>query len=300
MPPVVDCHTHVFPPEVKRRRDIYCMMDAYFADLYEDPRSRIATVEDLLTEMDNSGVEISVLCGFGWSTSDLCAMHNDYMLDCISRYPDRLAALAAIQPRDGSRALSEVERCLEGGMKGVGELMPDGQGYSLDHLDTIGPLLEMAARHDFPIMTHTSEPVGHDYPGKQAVTPGILWTVVQAHPETKLIFSHWGGGYPFYELMSEVRLASRNVYYDSAASTYLYSQQVFMQVAQMAGYQKVLWGSDYPVLTQKRFLSKVRGLPLEREHREAILGGNTIRLLGLDDRAKPEGSDPDDLRSWAF
>jgi len=297
---IVDSHTHVFPPEVKHRREIYCMMDGYFADLYEDPRSKIATVEDLLVEMDDAGVDVSVLCGFGWSNTELCAMHNDYLMDCIRRYPDRLAALAAIQPRGGDRALAEIERCLAGGMKGAGELMPDGQGYRLDHLATTGPLFEMAANRGFPIMTHSSEPVGHDYPGKQAVTPGVLWNAVQAYSETKLILAHWGGGYPFYELMPEVRAASQNVYYDSAASTYLYSPQVFMQVTQIVGHRKVLWGSDYPVLRQKRFLQRVRELPLEEAERTAILGENAVRVLGLGPRRKSTDAESEQFRSWAF
>ena len=297
---IVDCHTHVFPPEVKRRREIYCMMDGYFADLYEDPRTKIATVEDLISEMDDAGVDVSVICGFGWSTPELCTMHNDYFLDCITHYPDRLAALAAIQPASGIRALEEVERCLAGGMKGVGELMPDGQGYRLDHLHTTGPLFEMAADRGFPIMTHSSEPVGHDYPGKQAVTPEILWNVVQAYPETRLILAHWGGGYPFYELMPEVKAASQNVYYDSAASTYLYSPQIFNNVIQMAGHMKVMWGSDYPVLRQKRFLQRVRELPLEEDERIAILGGNALRVLGLGPRKKSADAESEQFRSWAF
>ncbi len=297
---IVDCHTHVFPPEVKRRREIYCMMDGYFADLYEDPRSKIASVEDLISEMDDAGVDVSVLCGFGWSTSELCAVHNDYMLDCIRRYPDRLAALAAIQPRDGDRALQELERCLASGMKGVGELMPDGQGYQLDHFDTTGPLFEMAANRGFPIMTHSSEPVGHDYPGKQTVTPEVLWNVAQAHPDAKLVLAHWGGGYPFYELMPEVKAMSQNVYYDSAASTYLYSPQIFLHVLQIVGSGKVMWGSDYPVLRQKRFLQRVRELPVDEPERDAILGTNAVRVFGLGPRKKSADAEGDQFRSWAF
>lgn len=297
---VVDSHTHVFPPEVKRRRETFCQLDGYFSDLYEDPRSKIATVEDLLAEMDDAGVDVSVLCGFGWSSPELCAMHNDYMLDCIRRYPNRLTAMAAIQPTMAEWALTELGRCLSGGMKGVGELMPDGQGYRLDHFETTGFLFDAAAAAGFPVMTHSSEPVGHDYPGKQAVTPDILWNVIQAHPETTFILAHWGGGYPFYELMPEVRNASQNVYYDSAASTYLYSPDVFLQATQVAGSGKVLWGSDFPVLRQKRFVQRVRELPLETDARAQILGLNAVRVFGLGPRRRGDAADANSFRSWAF
>jgi uncharacterized protein len=278
---VVDCHTHIFPPEVQHRRETFSMMDEYFSDLYSNPAVKIATVDDLLTEMDESGVEVSVMCGFGWSSHDLCVMQNDYVLDCARRYPDRLVALAVIQPLEGERALQEVERCIALGARGIGELMPDGQGYGLNELPRIGQLFEYAADRSIPIMTHASEPVGHEYLGKQAVTPGTIWPLVQAYPDTKLILSHWGGGYPFYELMPDVKAASVNVYYDSAASTYLYRHEIFMHVAQIVGHEKLLWGSDYPVLRQSRFLRRVRELPMEEEVRAAVLGGNSVRLLAI-------------------
>lgn len=282
--PVIDFHTHVFPPEVQRRRETFCMLDDYFGQLHANPGIKIATVEDLLAEMDESGVDFSLLCGFGWASHELCRMQNDYLLDCIRKHPDRLGALGSIQPLEGERALAEVERCLVGGMKGVGELMPDGQGYRLNELRRLDHLFRFAAERGFLVMTHASEPVGHDYPGKETVTPDTIWDVVQAYPEMKLVLAHWGGGYPFYELMPEVREASRNVYYDSAASTYLYSPEVFLHTARMVGYHKVLWGTDYPILRQGRFLRRIQQLPLAEKWRTAILGGNAARLLELPGR----------------
>ena len=279
--PVVDSHTHVFPPEVKQRRETFCMLDDYFGDLYADPAAKIVTVEDLLAEMDGSGVDLSVMCGFGWTSPELCTMQNDYLLDCLRRYPPRLAALASLQPLAGERALAEVERCLKAGMKGVGELMPDGQGYRLNELHRIGYLFEHAAQQGFPVMTHTSEPVGHHYPGKGTATPDTVWPLVQAFPEAKLILGHWGGGYPFYELMPEVRRGSANVYYDSAASTYIYSPEVFLNVGRIVGFEKLLWASDYPVLRQGRFLQRMGELELAEADRDALLGGNAVRLFGL-------------------
>ena len=278
---IVDTHTHLFPPEVKQRRETFCMMDDYFADLYGDEQARIATVEDLITEMDLSGVDVSVVCGFGWTGPELCTMHNDYLLDCLRRYPTRLVAMACVQPLSGQRAQAEMERCLAGGMKGAGELMPDGQGYRLNELHRITTFFEHATSSGFPVLTHTSEPAGHHYPGKGTVTPDTIWPLVQAFPDLKLILAHWGGGYPFYELMPEVHRASVNVYYDSAASTYLYSPEVFVEVGRIAGFDRILWASDYPVLRQGRFLQRVRDLPLSQAERDAVLGGNAARLFGL-------------------
>ncbi|MGI5835942.1 MAG: amidohydrolase family protein [Chloroflexota bacterium] len=278
---IVDAHTHIFPPEVARHRESYCQTDRFFGELYANPSAKIATAEDLIEEMDAAGVDISVICGFGWADHDLCVTHNDYLLDSIARYPDRLVALVATQPLAGDRALGEIERCLAKGAKGVGELMPDGQGYQLSDIQRIEVLFQFASEHRFPIMTHASEPVGHSYPGKESVTPGAIWPLVQAFPDVKLILAHWGGGYPFYELMPEVRRLSRNVYYDSAASSYLYAHQIFRHVGDIVGFEKVLWATDFPVLRQTRFLQRMEQLSLPRDQHAAVIGGNATRLFGL-------------------
>lgn len=278
---VVDAHVHVFPPEVVRRRDLFCEMDSYFGVLYGNPAARLATVEELIEEMDRSDVSVGVMCGFGWSSIELCSMQNDYMLDCLQRYPHRLVALAALQPTAGEAAMVELERCLSAGMKGVGELMPDGQGFKLSETSRLAPVFQTAAERGFPVMTHCSEPLGHSYPGKGTVTPGEIWKLVEAFPAAKLILAHWGGGYPFYELMKEVRAASGNVYYDSAASSYLYDARVFTLTQQIVGPERLLWGSDYPVLSQHRFLGRIADLQMGDAERTALLGGNAERLLGL-------------------
>ena len=57
-------------------------------------------------------------------------------------------------------------RCAEAGLRGIGELHPDMQGYDLGDLDTMAPLMETVREHGLIVTTHSSEPVGHAYPGK--------------------------------------------------------------------------------------------------------------------------------------
>ncbi len=176
--------------------------------------------------------------------------------------------------------------------------MPDGQGFRLDDVHRLDPFFSEAERLRLVVMTHATEPVGRDYPGKESVTPDVVWNLVQAYPRLRLVLAHWGGGYPFYELMPEVRGASQDVYYDSAASTYLYSPQVFLHIGQIVGFHRILWATDYPILTQRRFIQRVRQLPLDEGDLEAVLGGNAVKLFGLNVR-KPEAHE-EVFRSWAF
>ena len=72
-----------------------------------------------------------------------------------------------------------------------------------------------------------------------------------------------------------------NVYFDSAASPFLYRPGVYPMAAQLVGAERILFGSDYPLLRHSRALGELDGQPLSSEQRRQIVGGNVVRLLGL-------------------
>jgi uncharacterized protein len=296
---LIDVHTHIFPPEVIANREDYLRRDDLFGALYTNPRARLATAEDLIAAMDRQGITAAVACGFGWSDHGLCVAHNDYLIDAVGRYPDRIIGFAAIQPRAARQAVAEVERVVAAGLGGVGELMPHGQGFSLDDEPLLAPLAAAATALGVPILTHTSEPVGHIYPGKGTVTVQTVYHLAVAFPDLRIICGHWGGGLPFYELMPEVAVALRNVYYDSAASPYLYHPRIYTLALELCGVDRILFGSDYPLLRYRRCLDEIRTLGLSPDVEAAVLGGNAARLLGLEigDRVQTRsggGGTPDD------
>lgn len=127
-------------------------------------------------------------------------------------------------------------------------------------------------------MLHTTEPVGHVYPGKGTATPDRLVTFLEAFPELRVVAAHWGGGLPFYELMPEVARVASRVVYDSAASTYLYRFEVFRTVLDLIGPDRVMFASDYPVLRQDRFLRRVEQTPWRDQDERYRVLGETARL----------------------
>jgi uncharacterized protein len=278
---VIDFHTHVFPPEVIARRAHYAARDAWFAELYGNPKAKMATVDDLLASMDADGVDVSVACAFGWRDQGLIEECDSYLLEALKAQGGRVIGLAGAQPLAGARAVTEIERCARGGMRGVGELMPHGQGYHLSDITLLAPLMEAAQALDMFVLTHCSEPVGHLYKGKGDVTPADLAVFASAFAEARIVASHWGGGFPFYELMPEVRAAAANVWYDSAASLFLYAPAVFDVAARAAGARKILWASDYPLVPQRRMLEYARASGLDEANLALALDGNAAALLGI-------------------
>jgi predicted TIM-barrel fold metal-dependent hydrolase len=276
---IIDFHTHIFPPWLRDRRDEYAKSDLCFSMLYSQPKARMATAEELVAAMDETGVDKSVVLNIGWVSHELCVKTNDYILESVSRYPERLTGFCAIQPGAGEAAIAEIDRCAEAGARGIGELRSDVQGFDMTDGETMSLVAEAALKHDLILLTHSSEPVGHQYSGKGSITPDILYSFIAAFPNLRIVCAHWGGGLPFYALMPEVARALDNVFFDSAATVFLYRPDIFERASAIVGSNKVLFGTDYPLMDQGRVIEQVHQSRLPEEDKARILGTNAQGLL---------------------
>jgi predicted TIM-barrel fold metal-dependent hydrolase len=278
---IVDFHTHIFPPAIAADRARYLSADRTFAAMYADPKATLVSAEDLLASMDEAGVDVSVAVGFAWHDLDACRQHNDYLLEAAAKSGGRILALCTLPlAADNDAVEAEARRCMTAGARGFGELRPDDLGFDLT--GTPGDALAaLAAELDALLLFHVSEPVGHAYPGKQGLSLSAFYAFFCAHPGVGAIGAHWGGGLPFYDAMPEVQEAMGRVHVDTAASSLLYGDGVYKRVVDRTGASTILFGSDYPLLSQTRSLGRIKEAGLADADRDAILGGNAARLLGL-------------------
>lgn len=278
---LIDFHTHIFPPDIQHHREHYCARDPWFNELYANPRARMASAEELIAEMDASGVDAAVSFSFGWTDPGLIEETNSYVIDAMHRYPTRIYGMAVLQPTAGKRAIHELERCVQSGMIGLGELMPHGQGYKLSDIDLLSPIMEVVRHHHLLVLSHCSEPVGHLYPGKGDVSLTDIVTFLTAFPDVRFVAAHWGGGLPFYNLMPEIQRITANVWYDTAATIYLYQPDIFPVVARLVGVDRILFASDYGLLRQQRVIEHIKHSGLSTDAVAMVVGGNAQKLLGL-------------------
>jgi uncharacterized protein len=278
---VLDIHTHIFPPAIVQDRERFFSKEPAFELLYRDQKkSPLSTAEGLIAAMDRDGVQASVTFGFPWKTPDLIRRSNDYVLESMQRYPDRLRGLACVNPEHPG-AVAEAERCLKAGLKGLGELALYTASDGVSFEDRMAPLAALAGAHQVPLLLHTNEPVGHFYPGKAKLPFWDLYDLIKDFPGTTFILAHWGGGLWWYQMMKkEVAEVLRNTYYDTAASPFLYRPEIYRQAIQMIGVEKILYGSDYPLLGLKRYEKELEQAGVNQEEQAAVLGGNARRLLG--------------------
>ena len=271
---------------MKEKRDEYVKSDPCFAVLYSQPKAKIATAEELIASMDEAGIDVSVVLNAGWASHELCVETNDYILESVSRYPKRLVGFCAIQPGTGDAAIAEVERCAGAGARGIGELRSDVQGFDLTDKRTMGPIVDAVLRHHLIFLTHSSEPVGHEYSGKGRITPDILYSFITAFPNLRTVCAHWGGGLLFYALMPEVAGALTNVFFDTAATVFLYKPEVFEHASRIIGSDRILFGTDYPLMPQNRVIAQVQSARLSASDKANILGDNAQKLLYCAKKAK--------------
>lgn len=278
---IIDIHTHIFPPEVINRREDFFAEEPAFKLLYESPKAKLVGPEELVAAMAEEGVDRAAIFGFPWRSRRLCQRQNEVVLEAQARYPRHLIAFACVNALE-SWAAAEVERALAAGARGVGELAFYQEGLGREIIAALQPLADLCQGYGVPLLLHTNEPVGHIYPGKSPMQPGDIYALVRAFPDLTLILAHWGGGLFFYHLLKkEVAPALARVYFDTAASPYLYRPLIYKVAVQILGPEKVLFGSDYPLLPPSRYRKELEEAGVSAADRELILGGNAARLLGL-------------------
>lgn len=272
-----DAHTHLFAPGQILGRESIAQGDRTFREMYADPKARMATARELMAALDEGGIERAIAAGFAFSHEPDLIEQNEYLCEVARVSGRRVKAVATVNP-----ALPEWERvarhAVSLGARGFGELRPHNQGW-----DPLGPagdaLCALAREANLILLWHVSEPVGHAYPGKAGgITPAELCVLAQRYPEVTMIAAHLGAGLSFYLQMPELKRSIGNVYFDTAAVSLLYDEHSVARLVDLAGPERVLFGSDYPLLSPRRQLERLLG-ELPGDVAEAVCGGNADKLF---------------------
>ncbi len=280
---IIDCHTHIFPKEIRLQRQHFFSGESGFELLYQDiERSKMVGAQELVSVMDEQGVDTSVVFGFPWQRSETTHLNNSYIMEAVKRFPGRLLGLCCLDPfmKD---PVSEIERCLAGGLTGVGELAFYDRGLDDEVLKALAPVMSFCLEKNLPVMIHTNEPVGHEYPGKAPMTLRQIAGLIKRFPENKIILAHWGGGLFFYSLMKkEMQGLLKNVYFDTAASPFLYEIRIYKYAIEMVGLDHILFGSDFPLLKPERYFKELEVAGLTTAQITAICGLNAARIMNIE------------------
>ena len=278
---IIDSHTHIFPKKIKQDRSKFFDNEPEFKLLYNSPKAKICTIEQLMESMDRYGIDVSIVCGFPWRNYKLTKQNNDIVIDAVKKYPDKIKGLVCFDAFWNSAAY-ETQRCIDEGLCGAGELAFYLSEINNEALKYLEPIMQVLQEKNMPCMIHTNEPIGYNYLGKAPISLKQIYTLVQKFADNKIILAHWGGGIFFYNIMkkkNETKL--KNVWYDTAASPYLYDFRIYDIAINTRIIPKLLFGTDFPLLTPDRYFKDMDNSNLNCLQKEQILSKNAKLLFNI-------------------
>ncbi len=299
---IIDAHCHIWEEKLMSA-DLNRIVESVSTrfPLQYPEQIRNGTIERLLTEMDEAGIDKTILLaldlGLAFQSHLLPRDYNDYVAEIVRRHPDRIIGFAGIDPRRRKEALVELERCADIGLKGLKlwtltGFYPDDEAYY--------PLYERVAELGLPVLVHT----GTGPPGTYMKfnRPVYVDKVAVDFPEMPIIMAHVG--MPWIEEALAVVIKNANVFVDISGwqmvtrqTTFLLCQTLTQLKMGCRGLNKVLFGSDWPLFTplfsQKEWVSLIQELemppPLQMmglkdftgEDKAKLLGGNAASILKI-------------------
>jgi len=275
---IIDTHVHVYPPDVIENWQKIAEKEEHFRILVTNNVHKWGTAEDVIKQMETDHIDQSWIFGFAFDDMGLCRECNDYVMEALKRYPGKLKGLGTVNPVAHGLE-EEVTRCKEAGFIGLGEFFPEGQGFDMTDARQTWKIAGLADELDLYLLFHSAEPVGHQYGGKGNVGPKEAAAFSCNHPEVKVVYAHWGGGLWLYELMPEMKRYLQNTYYDTAATPWLYTSGMFDAVFSSGIGSKILYGSDFPILTRNRYVKILERSGLTELQKEMIFSGNALDFL---------------------
>jgi len=277
---IIDFHTHIFSSDIIEKRENY-IDDKIFGSLYTNDKAVIIDHTTLLEKMDESKIDYVIAMGFPWDKTEYIEKQNKYYGKVAEVTNGRIIPFGSVPLHNNENIEKRIRSIKDLGLSGIGEIAYYLEGMNNKNISILRNIFDSALKYSLPICLHVNEPVGHMYPGKYEPNLQLLYSIIQDYKDLTLILAHWGGGMFFYELMPEVKESFKNVYYDTAASPYLYNDAIYETAIKIIGSEKILFGSDYPLLGFKRYLTPIKNSITNEEDRKNIVGQNAKKLLKL-------------------
>lgn len=210
---------------------------------------------------------------------------NDEVAAFASENSDIVMAFASVDPTRGADGVAEAKRLIStGGIRGFKLHPPLQQFHANDK--RVYPFYEAVAAAKLPVVFHTGHSgIGTGMPGGGGIrlkygNPMDIDDVAVDFPDMPIILAH--PSFPWQDEAISVCLHKPQVYIDLSGWSPKYFPQNLIQYANTLLKRKVLFGSDYPLLTPDRWMADFANIPIKDEVRPLILKENAARLFGLE------------------
>ena len=278
----IDIHTH---PQTEEFLAAMGARRRQMGEHFKQERTPVSFEEQ--AEMYRSRRMMAVLCNSDDETvSGVPGASNDLIGEAARRHPDVFIPFAGIDPWKGRAAVDEIRRCYETyGIKGVGELNPTRQKFFPNDRRHY-PIWETCADLGLVVMFHmgfagagAGKPGGMGYKLDAVRAIPYLDDVAADFPELDVIHAH--PGWPFHHEAVAACWHKSNFYIDLSGFAPRYFPEEVVRYANSLIQDRVLFGTDWPVIPIDRWFDEWEELPIKPEVRRKILLDNARRLLDL-------------------
>jgi uncharacterized protein len=208
---------------------------------------------------------------------------NDEVLAVARANPDVLIPFASVDPHKGKLAVREARELIEAGVRGF-KFHPNTQAFWPNDRAWY-PLYEVIADAGLIALFHSGTTgIGAGMPGGGGVrlkysNPMCIDDVAADFPSLDIILAH--PSFPWQEEALAIAVHKPNVFIDLSGWSPKYFPDILIQYTNTRLRRKMLFGSDFPLITPDRWLADFEQLPIKDEVRPLVLKENAARLLGL-------------------
>ena len=208
---------------------------------------------------------------------------NSEVLEAARGNPDVLIPFASVDPHKGKLAVREARELVEQGVRGF-KFHPNTQAFWPNDR-SFYPLYEVIAEAGLIALFHSGTTgIGAGMPGGGGVklkysNPMAIDDVAADFPGLDIILAH--PSFPWQKEALAISVHKPNVYIDLSGWSPKYFPDILVQYINTRLSRKMLFGSDYPLITPDRWLADFEKLPIKDEVRPLVLRENAIRLLKL-------------------
>ena len=244
------------------------------------------SLEEMIARMDAAGIERAFLIAAKVGRLGIPACyHVDYRLvaEAVQKHPDRFFGLAGLDPTEGIRGVRELERAVRDyGFIGA-HFYPHWYELPPDHAKWY-PFYAKCCELDVPVQLQVGQSMVYDpsYPLRSVGRPITLDAVACDFPELRIIGIHVG--IPWTDEMIAMAWKHPNVFIGSDAHSPRYWPQSFVHYIRSYGQDKVIFGTDFPVLDFARTMAEIEALDLPEVPKRKFLRDNAIRVYKLEGR----------------
>ena len=277
----IDVHTHAWKSALAvsdAPTDSQEAMGRYFR--YQPQHQTVPEMADMYRKLKMAFVVFTVDGEKGASRK----ITNEEIAELAHKHADVAIPFASINPHRGKEGVAQARRLIKDyGVKGF-KFHPSVQDFYPNDRMTY-PLYEVIAEAKLPALFHTGQTgVGAGTPGGGGIRlkyshPMLLDDVAADFPDMPIILAH--PSFPWQEEALSVATHKPQVYIDLSGWSPKYFPPILVQYANTLLKDKILFGSDYPVIDPQKWMAEFEKLPIKPEVRPKILKENAIRLLGL-------------------